>query len=267
MSGRKMVTSSVVNFFYKNILELFDYIFTISDDDLKRFQALKLLNPKIFKVGDTRYDQVYIRSREVQGVKLIPEQLSKRRIFIAGSSWRYDEEHILPAFVKVKERLGDIVMIIVPHEPTDENVKRIESKLDGKARSIRFSRIKNYSDENVIIVDTVGLLLTLYQYADVAYIGGSFKYGVHNVLEAAVYGIPIIYGPKIQNSQEAKKLVHLGAGFIIHDAKELAELLLKLFSDENLRHDAGRKAFEFVKMNLGATDKIINILVSNSSLF
>ena len=253
-------------FFYSTIYELFDHIFLISKDDEKNIQKLNLKNPKILTTGDTRYDQVFSRSQEALKKRIIPENVTKtkdgvrKKIFVVGSSWREDEDVIIPAIIKIQKYQPEILTILVPHEPTEQNIERIEKELESKTSYIRFSKIEKYSDEKVIIVDSVGHLMTLYSYADVAYVGGSFKQGIHNVLEPATYGIPVIYGPKINNSPEAQKLAQIGGGFIVKNEKEFYKILRKLLSDENLKTEAGKKSYELVKLNLGATEKIIEAI-------
>jgi len=117
--------------------------------------------------------------------------------------------------------------------------------------------MNNYGGEDVILIDSIGILLTLYYYAHVAYIGGGFKQNIHNCLEAAVYGIPVIMGPKIENSQEAIKLAKCGGGIVVNNKKELYRSLRKLFADEKLKNEKGRICAGYINNNLGATDKII----------
>ena len=124
-------------------------------------------------------------------------------------------------------------------------------------KTIRFSHLNNYSDEQVIIVDSIGILLTLYTYADVAFVGGSFKQGIHNVLEAAVYGIPVMFGPKIENSQEAQQLREDGGGLVVRGKKEAYRRMRTLFNDKSLRENRGKISMKLVQENVGATEKII----------
>jgi 3-deoxy-D-manno-octulosonic-acid transferase len=106
-------------------------------------------------------------------------------------------------------------------------------------------------------VDSIGILLTLYTYADAAFVGGSFKQNIHNVLEAAVYGIPVLFGPKIENSQETQKLLKRGGGIMIMDKRDAYKELRLLFKDDELRKGKGKLSYDFVKENLGATEKIL----------
>ncbi|MEN3038028.1 MAG: glycosyltransferase N-terminal domain-containing protein [Candidatus Kryptonium sp.] len=263
-------TSLPQRFFYGTFYELCDYIFLISENDEKNITKLNLKKPKIFSTGDTRYDQVFSRSKESKKKAFLPSNATttknneRKKIFVVGSSWEDDEKIIIPAIIKIQKYEPKLLTIIVPHEPTEENIRKIEEELANKISFIRFSAIENYTDQKVIIVDAVGYLMSLYAYADVAYVGGSFKQGIHNVLEPATYGIPVIYGPKINNSPEAQNLAKIGGGFVVKDKKEFYKTLRKLLSDEKFRIESGKRSFELVSSNLGATDKIIQFLGLNS---
>jgi 3-deoxy-D-manno-octulosonic-acid transferase len=141
-----------------------------------------------------------------------------------------------------------------------EHLEELESELNGRVPFIRFSALNDYKNESVIIIDSIGILLTLYSYADVAYIGGSFKQNVHNVLEAAVYGIPVVYGPRHLNSQEAVNLAARGGGFVVGDTEEMYRTLRTLLEKEEARKRAGDIAGNFVKENNGATGKFLDHL-------
>jgi 3-deoxy-D-manno-octulosonic-acid transferase len=179
-------------------------------------------------------------------------------VFVAGSTWEQDEEVILPAFIKLAKFDESVILIIAPHEPTLLRLEKIDHEFAGKISTIRFSHLNNYSDERVIIVDSIGILLTLYTYADAAFVGGSFKQNIHNVLEAAVYGIPVLFGPKIDNSQEAKQLLETKGGMLVKDKKEAYRRIRSLFSNEELKTTRGKIAYDYVQKNIGATGKIIN---------
>jgi len=152
------------------------------------------------------------------------------------------------------------LMIVAPHEPTLLHLEKIENEFAGKVKTIRFSHLNNYSNERIIIVDSIGILLTLYTYANVAYVGGSFKQNIHNVLEAAVYGTPVLFGPKIENSQEAMKLAEIGGGIVINNKRQAYKNLRRLFLDEELRAKAGNISATYVQSNIGATQKILEAI-------
>ncbi len=209
-------------------------------------------------MGDTRFDRVYQKSLKAKENRLIKDEILKdKKIFVAGSTWNADEEIICPAFLKLQKYLGNIIMIIAPHEPTILNIENIENEVGKYVQTIRFSHLNNYKNEKVIIIDSIGILLTLYSYADVAFVGGGFKSNVHNVLEAAVYGVPVLFGPKIENSQEPKELQRRGSGILIMNKKEAYKELRTLFSNDELRKSKKEISLKYIEENLGATEKII----------
>lgn len=247
-----------INSFHKNLFSKLTRILTVSEEDASEFKSFGFNGERIKAVGDTRFDRVYQKSLLAREKKLIKDEIIKdKKIFVAGSTWEQDEEVILPAFLKLSEVDKNVVMIIAPHEPTLLHLEKIENEFSGKLKTIRFSHLNNYSGESVIIVDSIGILLTLYTYADVAYVGGSFKQNIHNVLEAAVYGAPVLYGPKIDNSQEAKKLLKLGGGILVNNKRDAYRNLRRLFIDEDYRKHCGKIAFDYVRNNTGATEKIL----------
>jgi 3-deoxy-D-manno-octulosonic-acid transferase len=149
-------------------------------------------------------------------------------------------------------------MILVPHEPTLETLERLEVRLTYLGlRTIRFSDLNDYSQEPVIIVDSVGILMALYQYAQIAYVGGSFKQGIHNVLEPAVYGIPVVFGPKHTNSQEAVELAARGGGFVVHDERDCLRVIDRLLGNTKQRQQAGAVSYQLVRENIGATNRFL----------
>jgi 3-deoxy-D-manno-octulosonic-acid transferase len=186
--------------------------------------------------------------------------LKDRKVFIAGSTWPEDEEVLLPTILKLIKYDSKILTILVPHEPTEEALEAIEKQLPSKAKSIRFSMLNDYSRERIILVDSIGILMALYQYADVAYVGGSFRQGIHNVLEPAVYGIPVVYGPRHQNSQEAQELIRRGGGVAINEQQECYRVLRTLLDNKKANTVAGQAALKLVKENIGATERFIQHL-------
>lgn len=254
----------LIRSFHKYLYEDFSKILTVSEEDSEGFKSFKCKNVQIKVVGDTRFDRVYSRSLASKSSKIISEKILKnKKVLVAGSTWQQDEDVIIPAFIKLLKFDENALMIIAPHEPTLLHLEKLEHEFIATATSIRLSHIINYTNQKVIIVDSIGILSIIYNYASAAFIGGSFKSNVHNVLEAAVYGVPVLFGPKIDNSQEAQKLVDAGGGIIVKDKKDFYRKLRKLFSDEKFLKDCGKKSYNFVHKNIGATDRIINELFSS----
>ncbi len=247
--------------FHRFLYDQLAAILTVSPADADQFRLFGTTHATIASVGETRYDQVLQRSAEARKRHVIPPQVLKRkRVIVAGSTWPEDEEVLLPAVRKLFGVDAGIVLILVPHEPSESALDQIERTLGDDVPSIRFSDLNDYSNEPVIIVDSVGILMALYQYASVAFVGGSFKQNVHNVLEPAVYGIPVVYGPKCQNSQEAITLAKRQGGFIVQGSSELERLLKTLLSDQKSRKEAGAASQRLVEENAGATERFLEYL-------
>lgn len=244
--------------FHKHLYGKLSKILTVSEADALNFGVFEFPKHEINPVGDTRFDRVFQRSLVAKERNLIRTEILKdKKVIVAGSTWYEDEETLLPAFMKLTEYDENVLMVIAPHEPTVVHLEKLENDFAGKIKTIRFSSLNNYKDEKIILVDSIGILLTLYYYADIAFVGGSFKSNIHNVLEAAVYGVPVIFGPKITNSQEAIKLAELGGGIIIRNKKDAYRSLRLLTKDESVRSAKGKISKDYVQSNLGATDKIL----------
>jgi 3-deoxy-D-manno-octulosonic-acid transferase len=247
--------------FHRLLFNNFESILTVSSKDADAFALFGLTHPTIEAIGDTRYDQVWRRSADAKKKHLIPPAILKgKKLLLAGSTWPEDEEVLIPSIKKILQYDSNVLVILVPHEPTEDALENIEYTYGSKPRSIRFSNLIDYANERIIIVDSIGILMTLYQYANVAYVGGSFRQGIHNVLEPAVYGIPVVFGPKHTNSQEAMELARRGGGFIVNDQQECYRTLRTLLDDKKVTAAAGKQALALVEENIGATERFIQHL-------
>ena len=257
-TGRRMPLARA---FHRDVYNAIDDILTVAKSDALAFRHYDLDHPAVTAIGDTRYDQVSGRSVEARKRRLLPAAVTEgRKIVVIGSSWPEDEEVVLPAALRLLRERPDALFIIVPHEPTLEHVETLERAIGDRVPSLRFSALNEYAGERILIVDSVGILLILYAHAHVAYVGGSFRQGIHNVLEAAVYGIPVIFGPRHRNSHEPLQLVDRGGAFVINDAEEFHRTVQHLLQDDGARAAAGERAAAFVRANVGATDRFIEHL-------
>jgi len=249
---------AVIKNFHMQLYTAFDKILTVSKNDLEGFKNFGCTDEQLKAVGDTRFDRVFQRSQTAKEKMLIRDEVLKdKKVFVAGSTHEMDEDVILPAFKKLSKNDKDLLLIIAPHEPTLLHLEKIENEFIGELETIRFSFLNNYKNERVIIIDSIGILLTLYTYADAAFVGGSFKQGIHNVLEAAVYGIPVMFGPRIQTSQEAQELQKRGGGIMIKTRTNAYRQMRTLFSNDEYRKSKGEIAHKYVQENLGASEKIL----------
>lgn len=220
-------------------------------------QLLESINHENFTMaGDTRFDRVYEHSLTVKDDERILKFADKQKVFVAGSTWPEDEKLILD-FIK---NHADLKFIIVPHEIKSENIQKLYSSLNPHA--FLYSKFdKDYNaDKKILIVDNVGLLSGIYHIAHICYIGGGFGKGIHNTLEAATFGKPIIFGPNYEKFQEAKDLIARSAAFSISNANDLNEIGNQLLNDEKIYEQSASSAREYVLEKKGATEVITNYL-------
>lgn len=208
--------------------------------------------------GDTRIDRVlHINSTRPDIPQSIKSFIGEDQIIILGSSWKEDEELIIPYLIE-KMPLGWKVLV-APHEVDEANIRRLEYLFKG--RSIRLSQwVKDQSSPGFLIIDTIGLLNRLYATCDIAYIGGGFGKGIHNTLEPAAAKLPIIFGPKYYNFKEARDMVALGTAFSIGNIEDFDNTISNLWSPER-RETIAMKQEEYLKQNSGATSEILDLLI------
>ena len=250
--------------FNRLVYNKISHIFPISHDDKRRYQVMVPGEKKYTVAGDTRYDHVYnrgVKASEAPAIALFSEH--RGPVFIAGSTWPADEKHILPALADLCVHFPALQVIIVPHELHESHLRDIESVFLRQKISIeRFTSFTETGTSNarVIIFNTIGLLSRLYKQTDLAYIGGSFSKGIHNVMEPAIFGQPVIFGPNYLNSHEAGELLKTGAAFRINNQQEFYNQAKHLIEDAPLRKTLGAKAKNLIISNVGATDIIIKTL-------
>ena len=237
----------------------------ISEGDAARFQELCSPRHEIVVTGDTRYEQVYRRAVAVESdLEFLPRQATlKRPILIAGSTYTEDEKVLFPAYQLLRENTLDNFphLILVPHEPTPERIKEIREHLDREELTYRcFSELTPEVDleaVDILIIDALGFLAKLYGLADIAFVGGSFRGSVHNVMEPAVMAKPVLFGPTIQNAYEASLLVERGGAKLIHTAQQLADAISVWLDDANARDTAGSIGKRLIEENLGAVERTL----------
>jgi len=238
--------------FFRNILKQVQYFFVQNTESLFLLKSLGLTNAGL--TGDTRFDRVLALAKSPKDLPLISSFINHSPCLVIGSSWPEDEQLL----ADLQSKYAAWKWIIAPHEIHAEHLDTIAEKF---AAVIRYSALQQGQPcaAQVLLIDNIGLLSSLYAYADVAYIGGGFGAGIHNTLEAATYGIPVIFGPKYQKFQEAKDLIEVGAGFSIHSASELEAVFAHLQVVEK-RLFAGESAANYVRANAGATAIIMRYL-------
>lgn len=239
---------------YRNVLKNFDYLF-VQNEASRRFLSKIGIN-KVTVVGDTRFDRVLQIREETKELPLVEKFKGDSFTLVAGSSWGPDEDLFLEYFNTHPE----MKLIIAPHVIDENHLVEIISKL--KRPYVRYTRAdeRNVQKADCLIIDCFGLLSSIYRYGEVAYIGGGFGVGIHNTLEAAVYGIPVVFGPKYQKFMEAKQLIEAQGAFSISNYEELGSLFDRFLTDEHFHRETGSNAGFYVTNNAGATDKVLSMI-------
>lgn len=245
---------------YRKVLNCFNHLFVQDEASRDLLVAYGIKNVTV--AGDTRFDRVLDVQRKSRIIDVVQQFIGdpgndKQTVLVAGSSWPQDEEVFIPYF----NEHPDMKLIIAPHEIHKEHLLGIAALL--KKRSIRLSEAtsgESLKGVDCLIIDSFGLLSSIYRYGDIAYIGGGFGAGIHNVLEAAVYGIPVLFGPKYQKFKEARDLLKLGGAFSISDQDGFDGRMNDLLSYPELLQEAGKQAGGYVRNNAGVTDRIVKEL-------
>jgi 3-deoxy-D-manno-octulosonic-acid transferase len=239
--------------FYKNILLNFSHLFVQNQSSATLLASINIKN-NVTVCGDTRFDRVIESASNWKPVKHLDAFCKNHFVIIAGSTWQDDEELLSTV---IHDHWNNQRLVIAPHEVNDSHIKTLKKIFPY---SVCYSELKDdstFSDETrCLIIDSIGLLSQLYKYADISYIGGGFtKSGIHNVLEAAVYGKTVITGPNIQKFKEAVDLKKAGALFTVNNSTELRYLIINMEIE-----NSGKIAAEFVTLHGGATEAIINYI-------
>ena len=270
--------------FYKRLLYLFRQIFVQDARSLELLKANGIDHCSLS--GDTRFDRVAEIAGRFSEVPFLKEFIGQSDSIVAGSSWEQDEEILAPYI-----RTSDLKLVIAPHEIKEDHIHRLQKLFPG---CVRYSQLEDsfagkvargatsiwntineqqdkdiqdrLGDAKTMIIDSMGLLSKLYHYATITYVGGGFKNGIHNTLEAVVYGKPVLFGPKYQKFKEARDLIQEGAAFSVTTADELKEKIDHLLKERSELLKAGEAAGKYVKENTGATGKIIQYIQENRLL-
>ncbi len=231
-------------------------IYAISKDDAQTFKQY-FNRAEVKAIGDTKFDQVLIRKEQALKKQLLPQGWERDAfIIVLGSIWKEDAAKILNPLKKLMKKYPEIKTIAVPHDPSKEFVSMLSKELYDIGVRL-YSNLQKDFTERILLVDRIGILADLYKYAHLAFVGGSFKQGIHNVMEAAVYGIPVLYGPTHQNASEAVRLCKTGGGFVFNTAEEFENYVERFLLNEAERKEAGQKTQQFALDNINATEKLI----------
>ncbi len=251
----------IVRSFLRSVHRHIDLHCAISESDAERLRRICPDGTRIEVMGDTRFDQVIARrgsaGKKLEG--LLPQ--FKLPVIIAGSTYIEDDQVVIDAYQKVLERWGKVQLIVVPHDPEPERLADIDNLMSQRNLPfILLSQMGNGGklNDEAIVVDRVGVLAELYMLGDITFIGGSFHGSVHNVMEPAIMGKPVLFGPTIHNSLEAAMLQESNAGIMINDGEEMASELVRLLSNNMLLRELGAAAQALIEENAGATERIVS---------
>lgn len=238
---------------YKQLLFLLDKILVQDKVSYDLLRSISYQNVTI--TGDTRFDRVLELSKHQETFPEIEKFIDGNKVFIAGSTWPLDEKVMVDFLV---HDAHDIKAIIAPHDVSEDHVQVLKKSLKGKA--ILYSEIQNLNDEKILIVDSIGMLSRLYIYGDLSYVGGAFKEGLHNILEPAAYGLPVMTGPDHSGFPEGPAMEADGGLFKVNNAKEFTSIMNRLIDDKAFYEKACTKAKSFIESNSGASEKTIKVL-------
>ncbi len=244
---------------YRKMLYKVEHLFVQNEKSGELLNQIGISNYTVS--GDTRFDRVAAIAKSSKEIPLVEKFRGNSKLIVAGSTWKPDEE-LLSEFINQNP---GIKFIIAPHEVSAGNINRIHQMLKNPA--ISFSKVTEpeIGRFQVLIIDSVGLLSSLYRYGNIAYIGGGFGVGIHNILEAATFGLPVIFGPNYKKFREAVELTSEGGSFPVSDYEELRGTLTRLIGDERELKNAAEICRNYVAKNVGSTQLIIKKVFNNRS--
>lgn len=236
---------------YFKVLTRFTHLFVQNEVSKELLATLNIRNVDV--VGDTRFDRVIEIFEQAKQLPLVEQFKKNSMVMVAGSSWQPDED----IFIRYFNEHPEMKLIIAPHVIGESHLTEIIGKL--KRPYVRYTQAtpKNVEQADCLIIDCFGLLSSIYRYGEIAYVGGGFGVGIHNVLEAAVYGIPVLFGPNNQRFQEARQLLETKGCFEIHNYEEFKEKMDRLMTDAPYLEKCGKLSGDYVKQHAGASDKVM----------
>ncbi|MES2377155.1 MAG: glycosyltransferase N-terminal domain-containing protein [Bacteroidota bacterium] len=238
---------------HRCMLSFVSHFFVQDEQSKQLLQSINITNVTVS--GDTRFDRVWANAQNPKQLPEIAQFINNQKTFIAGSTWPDDEELI----ATLVNQYPDWKFIIAPHEISDEKINKLMNLLPENS-AVRHSLLTTHHSPlqtQTLIIDNIGMLSSLYQYGDIAFIGGGFGAGIHNTLEAAAFGLPVVFGPNYDRFKEAKDLIAIGAGFSIGDETSLKKVVGDLINDAAFYTNSCKKAGDYVTDNIGATKAIM----------
>lgn len=242
--------------FYRKALEAFTYFFVQNQSSKEKIEAIGFHN--VIVSGDTRFDRVNAILERDNSLDFIENFKNNQTTIIIGSSWPKDETLLINYINQASE---NIKFIIAPHNIKTDQILGLKSQITKSTLLFSEKEDKNSADYNVFIIDTVGLLTKIYSYGTIAYVGGGFgNPGIHNILEPAAFGIPIVIGPNYSNFAEATELVNLGGCMVITGQEELKQTFDQLITDQIFLKEKGQICKSYIQDNKGAANRIMTVI-------
>ena len=240
----------------RKMLMWFTHFFVQNEESKRLLQSIKIEASTI--TGDTRFDRVYAITQKAKNLPLVEKFSENSKVLVGGSTWKPDEDLLIKYY---NENNKDLKLIIAPHEIHKENIERIINSIKTK-KVVRYSEttLDNINKAEILIIDGIGFLSSVYRYGTIAYIGGGFGKGIHNILEAATFGLPILFGPNHLKFKEAVDLKKQGGAISVSNYSELEVSLNNFLTNEKHTFETSRICSNYVKENTGATEKILDLI-------
>ena len=250
--------------FYHSLYECLEHILTVSEADSQRVLSAIPDHPQVKVMGDTRCDSVLERRNNLE-IPQLPPAAKDSFVFVAGSTWPLDETCIFPGLQEALNKFPELFLVLAPHEPTEEHLKNAENFFSG-TQMVRWSQVNTATlDVRILLIDSVGILAGIYHSAKIAYVGGAFTTGVHNILEPAAMGATVAFGPKHSNSMEALIMLEQKLATTVKNSSEFQNWLFDLLGNQELCDQLGRSSKEFVETQAGAAKICIPFLMDGLS--
>lgn len=239
---------------YARVLRRITHLFVQNEASRELLKRLGVTQVSV--VGDTRFDRVIDIRRQARELPVAEAATRQGHVIVAGSTWPPDEDILIPYF----NSHPDCRLILAPHVVSEDHLREIEQKLQRPALRYSQTTPESAAKADCLLIDGYGLLSSIYRYATVAYVGGGFGVGIHNVPEAAVYGVPVFFGPNNRKFREARELIEAGGCFEIHSADDFNRQADRLFADAQALTQAGQAAGRYISSNAGATDAVFSVV-------
>lgn len=239
---------------YARVLRRITHLFVQNEASRELLKRLGVTQVSV--VGDTRFDRVIDIRRQARELPVAKAATRQGHVIVAGSTWPPDEDILIPYF----NSHPDCRLILAPHVVSEDHLREIEQKLQRPALRYSQATPESAAKADCLLIDGYGLLSSIYRYATVAYVGGGFGVGIHNVPEAAVYGVPVFFGPNNRKFREARELIEAGGCFEIHSADDFNRQADRLFADAQALTQAGQAAGRYISNNAGATDAVFSVV-------